>query len=459
MPHFANSPEVALGRNDSLDPARTCKGITAAGRACRRGLASRPTKSDLLSFYCWQHKDQAPRDQNVISSPPAAAVSPSSGTHGHHINSHTHNDNYANVSGVVDHRTSIDSMMQRLGLEDVSHGNNHTGGNHLPEGIATAGMGGKYRPSRPQTRPRPRRRIRRTYCCCFQVWETEEDDLPPAKVSHRPAAAGQSHQLQGQNGKESMNKPRPPPTQNYNEKQKRPAAKKPSTSWIPPTISPDTAALLRSELDRPLSDKDEPGYIYIFWLTPEEASTRSRGPSPAELFLSAMTNDNDNPNHVNNRERGFSSSSSLTSLSDAIRSTQDIKAFVSKPTSTNPGTIRLKIGRASNVQRRLNEWSRQCSYNLALIRYYPYIPSTSTSSYNVNAPMPRKVPYVHRVEHLIHTELGHRRIRDTGKCPECGKEHKEWFEIKAEKEELRKVDECIRRWVAWGERAHAKVKS
>lgn len=63
----------------------------------------------------------------------------------------------------------------------------------------------------------------------------------------------------------------------------------------------------------------------------------------------------------------------------------------------------------------------------------------------------RKVPYVHRVEHLIHTELGDKRVRDLGKCPECGKEHKEWFEIRAEKEELRRVDECIRRWVSWAE--------
>lgn len=63
----------------------------------------------------------------------------------------------------------------------------------------------------------------------------------------------------------------------------------------------------------------------------------------------------------------------------------------------------------------------------------------------------RKVPHVHRVERLIHLELADIRMRDLGRCPECGKEHREWFEIEAEKEALRKVDECVRRWISWAE--------
>lgn len=58
---------------------------------------------------------------------------------------------------------------------------------------------------------------------------------------------------------------------------------------------------------------------------------------------------------------------------------------------------------------------------------------------------------MHRVERLIHLELGDLRVRDLGQCPECGKEHREWFEVEAEKESLRRVDECIRRWVSWAE--------
>ena len=352
MPHFPNSPEASLNRNDSLDPSRTCKGTTAAGRACRRGLASRPTKTDQLSFYCWQHKDQTNSVSSSSSSPEAGTAPMPPGSRAQ-----------------VDQRTSIDSMMQRLGLEDKSSGGHY----EEPPG------------------KRSRRRVRKTYCCCFEVWETEYGDMPPARL--RP---------QLDTGR------------------KRPL--------IPPTVSHNTTVQLRAELSKPLSDKDEPGYIYIFWLTPEEALPQSRrGRPPAELFFS-----------------------STSSLSDAIRSNQDIRAFVSKPTSTNPGTIRLKIGRASNVQRRLNEWTRQCSYNVTLIRFYPY-----TSSQNV----PRKVPYVHRVEHLIHTELNDKRVRDMEKCPECGKQHKEWFEIKADKDELRRVDECIRRWVAWADRASTHMRS
>lgn len=124
--------------------------------------------------------------------------------------------------------------------------------------------------------------------------------------------------------------------------------------------------------------------------------------------------------------------------------------------------MRLKIGRTSNVQRRLNEWSRQCSHHLTLIRYYPYTPSTPSpaglqpggNQENGSAALKpgRKVPHVHRVERLIHLELGDVRVRDMVRCQECGKEHREWFEVPADKQALKRVDECIRRWVEWAER-------
>jgi hypothetical protein len=61
------------------------------------------------------------------------------------------------------------------------------------------------------------------------------------------------------------------------------------------------------------------------------------------------------------------------------------------------------------------------------------------------------VPHVHRVERLIHLELADIRARDLGACPECGKEHREWFEVAAERTALKRVDECIRRWVRWAQ--------
>jgi hypothetical protein len=109
----------------------------------------------------------------------------------------------------------------------------------------------------------------------------------------------------------------------------------------------------------------------------------------------------------------------------------------------------LKIGRATNIQRRLNEWQRQCGYNLSLIRYYPYIPSAISP-----ATVPRKMPHSHRVERLIHIELaglGHR-VADREKCDACGREHREWFEVEASRNGLASVDEVVRRWVEWDEK-------
>jgi hypothetical protein len=129
-------------------------------------------------------------------------------------------------------------------------------------------------------------------------------------------------------------------------------------------------------------------------------------------------------------------------------------------------TMLLKIGRASNVQRRLNEWTRQCGYNLSLIRYYPYTaPSKARhdrprKEHRGAEPMPRKVPHAHKVERLIHIELAGRGLRvggaggnggrDVGKCDRCGSLHREWFEVEASREGVRSVDEVVRRWVDWG---------
>lgn len=41
---------------------------------------------------------------------------------------------------------------------------------------------------------------------------------------------------------------------------------------------------------------------------------------------------------------------------------------------------------------------------------------------------------------------------ERGPCEKCGKEHREWFEVEANRDGLRAVDEVIRRWVGWAER-------
>ena len=203
----------------------------------------------------------------------------------------------------------------------------------------------------------------------------------------------------------------------------------------------------------------------MFWVTPPTATVRNaaQSPVPRDIASSLLPSASAHSNSLR-------PSTQPRSVSDAIQAARELNALTSNPTSNSAGTIRLKIGRTSNVHRRLNEWTRQCSYDLTLIRYYPYTPSSSASSSPARTPQSRKhgqeyhnsisnshllpgrkVPHVHRVERLIHIELADLRVRDLGRCSECGKEHREWFEVAAAKEALRNVDECVRRWVQWGE--------
>ncbi|PYH88186.1 DUF1766-domain-containing protein [Aspergillus ellipticus CBS 707.79] len=394
MPHFANTPENLVNRTDSLNPNSTCHGVTNNGRPCRRPLASPGTQSHPGSMYCWQHLDQA-----------ADSVTPSSN---------------APTPSQLKPRGSIDTLMEKFGVLDVND----------PE---------KRRKQRKPTK----KQTKRTVCCCFEVIE-EEEIRPP-----RPVAAPTSTQ-QPSAGR--------PPSQSQSQSQsqflspQRPSLSRPSgpESWIPSNLSPETTATLTSEVTKPISAGDEPGYIYMFWVTPAESDTDTRGPPPSHV-ASSLLPPSSHPHH----ERR---------TSDAIRTARDLNALTSAPSGTSPGTLRLKIGRTNNVQRRLNEWTRQCSHNLTLIRYYPYTPSSATPSpqpsparhgtpSHDNSPLApgRKMPHVHRVERLIHLELADVRIRDLGKCPDCGKEHKEWFEISADKASLKRVDDCIRRWVQWAE--------
>ncbi|KAB8236029.1 uncharacterized protein BDW43DRAFT_17937 [Aspergillus alliaceus] len=383
MPVFANTPESLVTRTDSLDPATTCKGVTSNGRPCRRAVAStgsspsaspakrtRRQQVDPSELYCWQHKDQAvPVSNGTSNKPNTSQLQP---------------------------RSSIDTLMDRLGVLDIND----------PQDDPK-----KYRPLK------KKKKSKRTFCCCFEIIE-EDEPLPPRPV--RPS--GSRPDASSQTRPQSMQQV-PPTTTPHNSSAPQ------NGEWVPSTLSPEIASNLTAELAKPLSEKDEPGYIYIFWVTP---STSSRSAPPPTDIASSLFSKHERASH-------------------AIQKARDLHALSSNPTDRSPGTIRLKIGRANNVQRRLNEWTRQCSNHLTLIRYYPYTPSSPGPSKGPALEPGRKVPYVHRVERLIHLELNDHRVRDMGKCEECGKMHQEWFEISAEKEAIRRVDECIRRWVRWAE--------
>ncbi|CAL5871990.1 uncharacterized protein PFLUO_LOCUS6247 [Penicillium psychrofluorescens] len=480
MPHIANTPESRLPRSDSRNPATTCRGITTSGRPCRRSLASqvyanswngRPLYNTHL--YCWQHKDQAVASASTWANP--------------------------NLQPEPEPRSSIDTLLDRLGVLELSD---------------------QYeRPTAQQTHRHDRKRAdvqvkekhrphpKRTFCC-FDIADDDEMDhrisQPVTRPvqrqqihsAHRPASAPQNIHQQGSrpnsaprrmhaslsstphHSRPSSSETRvsPTPQTPYRPLQhKRNSSSSSQTqsllSWIPPNLSPQTTSLLLTELAKPISDNDEEGYIYMFWVTPP-SSTRNTGstsphPPPREIASSLLPPIPDSSRPAQRR-----------SISDALRAAQDLNALSSNPTATAPGTIQLKIGRTSNVHRRLTEWTRQCSNDLTLIRYYPYAPSMSTptpsptpqqspcpahlspsrqnppqqrptSSGSLSSTPGRKVRHVHRVERLIHIELADLRVRDLGPCAECGKEHREWFEIEACKDALRRVDECVRRWVAW----------
>ncbi|KAI9816146.1 MAG: hypothetical protein M1826_001872 [Phylliscum demangeonii] len=168
---------------------------------------------------------------------------------------------------------------------------------------------------------------------------------------------------------------------------------------------------LVAELAKPVSSSDEVGYIYMFCLTDGTAES-----SPPSVL-------NRSKDRISSRTRvqELSIPESFPASGDAKRS------------------VLLKIGRTSNVFRRLNEWNRQCGYELTLLRFYPHQSSRPTP--------PCKVMHVRRVERLIHLELAEKRV--TQACQACGQTHREWFSVEATSEGVRVVDRAITRWIDW----------
>ena len=117
-------------------------------------------------------------------------------------------------------------------------------------------------------------------------------------------------------------------------------------------------------------------------------------------------------------------------------------------TASNRGVF-YKVGRTQNLTRRLYQWSRSCPYYPLLVEFFPTPPtsplrrSSSTSSlYSLfrkddeSSSTPSraetrivKCAVTHRIERLIHLELEDRfgRVDISPQGCPCGKVHKEWF--------------------------------
>ncbi|KAJ6164547.1 hypothetical protein N7470_003219 [Penicillium chermesinum] len=364
--------------------------------------------------------------------------------------------NVPNPQANLKPRTSIDTLMDRLGVLEIKNEESST----------------KPRPGRQtaENKFNEKRRRKKAFCCFEIIDEEGEGDYRPSKPIQRPAQSRPTQGLSPVPQKPYQGRPayvRVPSSGErtssspHSQSHSRPPNPRKSSSktssllsWIPSALSPATTSLLLTELNKQISTADEEGYIYMFWLTPlKKTQNNAQSPMPKDIASSLLPPATSG--HARLRPPG-----QPRSVSDAINKARDMNALTSNPTSTAPGSICLKIGRTNNVHRRLNEWTRQCSHDLTLIRYYPYTPSSpssspargsygrSTSADDALVPG-RKVPHVHRVERLIHLELADLRVRDLGRCDDCGKEHREWFEVEAAKEALRRVDACVRRWVAW----------
>jgi hypothetical protein len=301
-----------------------------------------------------------------------------------------------------------------------------------------------------------------------QAQETPMQQVQPPRVQH-----GQSRRHSAQNPRpQSSSRPLssrppndPPARKPLGEKSARPLNKISREDsetatllhYIPKNVTPQLAAILLAELSKPISPHDEAGYIYIFWLTPESA-----GPAPAtaaSTLLAPPSRPDQKGRRTSDVMRQYSvKKPSPSTTSRSVSGNANANATDGKEKEKE--IILLKIGRANNVTRRMNEWTRQCGYSLSLVRYYPYTSSSSPQPSPSSKPSPstpspsspaagRKVPHAHRVERLIHLELAAQRV--IKQCDACGKSHKEWFEVEASKEGVKGVDEVVKRWCEWAE--------
>ena len=475
MPFFQGTPEARLARTDSKDPATTCKGITASGRPCRRSLAvsaqSTPSKSprnksgviailpdtdvaepDLVAaaFFCFQHKDQAQSLNDGSEQQRTTVVD-------------------------LNHKTSIDTLADRLGVLDVrdnresrDNGNPARNGHRVvrkdtlppkwqkmpgsiiavPKEASTIALPSTT-PSPRQQRPFREPNLFLSLLGCVKISEPYESHparrrhvhdsytATASRVSRRPvrqlaavamrdaaaplaAQSSPSPEMRQRSTTDTSNplsvgRPRLGRDVSSHTQQ--------LLSLIPQTLTPQITSLLLSELSKPLSayDREAAGWIYMYWITPKDVDAPD-----ADTATSLLSS---------------SSRSSPRRPSEVVRSYMDHN--MGSGGASTQKMVLLKIGRATNVQRRLNQWSRQCGYHLSLVRYYPHQPSSSPLA------IPRKAPLVQRIERLIHLELSEQRVKRA--CQGCGREHREWFEVGASRGAVKAVDDVIQRWVAWAD--------
>ncbi|KAB2569144.1 hypothetical protein DBV05_g12177 [Lasiodiplodia theobromae] len=435
-----------LGRTDSKNPATTCKGVTSAGRPCRRDIAAaKPSKSGVLAvtsinenegaaaYFCWQHKDQA---EKLVGTAP--------GPGGQNLETHIEETHIVPLQ----HRNSVDSLVGRLGILDV---NDNKPGKKPGQGIQRPPTWNKINgpllsvPSSTMNGPKPAGTYRlpvqksepgfwATLCCLCMGGDDEEYEIVRRRRQNEGQKPPEMSQQTSRPPQGVASSPKPTAPSNTANPTER------LLSFIPSTVSPQVASQLMAEASKPISAKDEPGFIYIFWLT-EHTRDGPDGGGPSDKDASSLLSPGGRPGAGGRNP------------SDTLRK------YGGKKGGNGKSHLLLKIGRANNVHRRMKEWETQCGKTPSLVRFYPYVPSPRGSSPDDDVVAPkgdgtdakgvRKVPHVHRVERLIHLEIMEKRVLRT--CDVCGREHKEWFEVEASREGVEAIDEVVKRWVKWAE--------
>jgi len=183
----------------------------------------------------------------------------------------------------------------------------------------------------------------------------------------------------------------------------------------------DTYAKLLWEMNKEVTPKDGPGFIYIFWQT-DVQQTDAETAAVASLISAPVSRPQRSEEEILTR-RFFQTSANAALPPREKR------------------TIFLKIGRAGNVHQRLSQWEKQCGYNISLLRTYPVV------AHGRSAQM---VPNVGKVENLIHTQLEMLGKRVKRQC-RCGTLHREWFEIEATRDAIIEVDVLVQDWIKWSQ--------
>ncbi|KAL7771493.1 hypothetical protein CFE70_001438 [Pyrenophora teres f. teres 0-1] len=455
------TPESLIPRSDSRNPATTCKGITKSGRPCRRPIDAKASNDEgviavvsvvnddsddeeigAAAYFCWQHKGQAEQLAAQTSSGPATQLYP------------------------LKERNSIDTLVERLGVLDVNEPGEEkeeagARAKKKKETRASASSRPPRRVNRPPTwdtvqgplmsvpsdlmakrkdHPRPwkpaAQRKKQSFwssLCCGSADNDDEDttqSLPPHHSNSRPHIQ-QSPQTplaphpQPQRRRRRSSNTQPPPAQ---------ATASPQTTPLHPCIPPHLPPTSPPPSSPNSANQSPPRRRRLhLHILAHALSRRSRTGIYSIQFTRRTTGAR---NQANER------------CDEAIFRQGDKQGDEKEDGGDKDPTILLKIGRANNVHRRMNEWSRQCGYSLSLVRYYPYIPSSS-SNHTTSTTTPRKVPHASRVERLIHLELAAHRV--VQQCGACGKTHREWFRVGASREGVAGVDEVVRRWVGWDE--------